>query len=155
MNGHYWSQAFPISTHQLRDSKYQFGIFSVNKIINSERDFINSGRDFINSVSIRRNGYLSGNRLYLSGNIFYLFGKIFRNTGLIDVFPGSQNDFSGLISPRLSRLCRYLPRVLIVTLSFRVSIRGFCRDFVDIYREFSETAGKIPKRYSDRRILFG
>jgi len=60
------------------------------------------------------------------------------------------NDFSGMISPKLSRPYRYFPRLLIANLSFRLSIRGFCRNFVDIYREFSETTGKIPKLEVDR-----
>ena len=81
-------------------------------------------------------------------------------TGLITIFPRIKNDFSGLVLHlsgltilKLSRLCRCFPKLLISNLSFRVSIRGFCRNFVDIYREFSEnlwefseTAGKIPKR---------
>ena len=55
-----------------------------------------------------------------------------------------------MIIPKLSRVCRYLSKLLIANLSFRLSIRVFCRNFVDIFREFSETAGKIPKKESDR-----
>jgi len=60
------------------------------------------------------------------------------------------NDFSGMISPKLSRPYQYFPRLLIANLSSRLSIWGFCRNFVDIYREFSETTGKIPELEVDR-----
>jgi len=82
---------------------------------------------------------------------------LFGLSGLITIFPGNENDFSGtilhlsgLIIPKLSRVCRIFPKLLIASLSFRLSIRVFCRNFVDICREFSETTGKIPKRYTDR-----
>ncbi len=117
-------------------SKYLFGIFSVSKIIHS--------------ISFRKNDYLSG-------TVFYLFGRIFGQSRLITVFSVNENGssglityFSGLIIPKLLRICRYFPKLLIVSLYFRLSIRVFCRNFVDISRGFVETAGKMPKKYPDR-----
>ena len=88
---------------------------------------------------------------------FYLSGTIFRHCRIDNYLFGEQNDFfdtilhlSGLIVPKLSRVCRIFSKLLIASLSFRLSIRCFFRNFFDIYREFSETAGKIPKLESDR-----
>jgi len=55
-----------------------------------------------------------------------------------------------LIIPKLPRVYRYFPKLLIANLSFRLSIRCICRNFSENLWEFSETAGKIPKLLPDR-----
>ncbi len=143
---------------------YLFGIFSERTLsirYKSVLELINSASFRQTKLSIR---YQFGEMVIFPVTEF-IFPVLFSiipvensdNTGLIVIFPGNKNDFSGtvlcfsgLISSKLSRLCRYFPKLLIASLSFRLSIRGFCRNFVDIYREFSETAGMIQKLWPDR-----
>ena len=83
--------------------------------------------------------------------IFSIFsGKSSDNTGLIDIFPGSQNNFSGLIILKLSRLLDIYRNVwsLIYLSDYQFD------SFVETLPRISETAGKISKRYSDRNEEF-
>ena len=120
---------------------YHFGNNLVSNFINSERIFINSASFRRCHLSIR---YQFGEIIYQFGinsaeqlsfrYDFLSFRGIFRDYRLIVIFPGNENDFfgiilhfSGLIVPKLSRVCRIFPKLLIAILSFRLSIRVFCR----------------------------
>ena len=112
---------------------------------------------FINSISFRGcdlsfRGEILSIRYHFGGMVIFPVENP-DITGLISIFPGNKNDFSGLIIVKLSKFCRHFPKLLIVNLSFRLSIRCFFRSFVDIFREFVKTTGKIPKKSSDRISL--
>ena len=119
---------------------------------------INSVSESINSVSIR---YRNLSIRYQFGEIDifpvteFIFPVIFsifsekysNNTGLIDIFPVNKNNFSGLIIPKYSRLCRnFWSKVCFSGYQFG----GFLREFPRVFRN----TGKIPKRYPDRNEWF-
>ncbi len=88
------------------------------------------------------NDYHSGVIFYHSGAVFYLFGKIFRNTGLILCL-------SGLIIPKLQRVCRYFPKLLIAILSFRYQFDDFPETFPRIFESFT----RLPERYRKNHLI--